>query len=178
MLFDFDWLKYGAGGKEIYRELSKFFARQKDRTDRREEQNFQVKELEKDKRNFKNILGMHIYPTIINKLSYLEQVEIDYLYLEYVGDSIHQDTKNKRDAWYEESKKKQDEEVAVDILGLAGSSMNTESKEDFLIEELDTHPLVTITQGTEVLDAVKKLIAEDNSWLVPIENVIKKRAAA
>lgn len=178
MLFDFDWLKYGAGGKEIYRELNKFFARQKDRTDRREEQNFQVKELEKDKRNFKNILGMHIYPTMINKLSYLEQVEIDAMYLEYVGDYLHQDTKDKRDAWYEESKKKQDEEVALGIKGLAGSCMDTESKEGFLLEELDNHPLVTITQGTEVLDAVKKLIAEDNSWMVPIENVIRKRAAA
>ena len=160
MLLDLEWLKNptGAYGSEVYRTMTRFL----------ENGHSSIENA------FANKLGKCIYPQMMNKLPFVRQKEIDELYMEYVGEGISKEVLEKRLAWLETT---EDALLASQIEVLTHVHISDEEKEKTLLSIFKGHPEVTIDSEKTKM-AIKNLIAIDNSWLVPLEKIIRLRAAA
>ena len=175
VLFDWDWLMYGASGKEVYRTLTDFFEQQQKRAENR---NGSVPAPKSDGRDkFKNTLGKHVYhPRVMNKLSYLEQDEIDDLYLEYAGTAMTEHIKQVRKEWLKMSEQMQDIALAEQIEALYEYPTKVSDKVEYLRRQFYAFPLAGLFGNTK--EVVKTLIEKDVSWLEPPEVVIQERSRA
>lgn len=166
---------FGASGKEVYRTLTSFFEQQQKRAENR---NGSIPSPKSDGRDkFKNTLGKHVYhPRMMNKLSYLEQDEVDDLYLEYVGTAMTEDVKKARKEWLEMSEQMQDMALAEQIKILYESPEKVPDKIEYLRMQFYAFPLAGLFGNTK--EVVKTLIEKDHSWLEPLEVVIQERSRA
>lgn len=173
VLFDWDWLLYGASGKEVYRTLTNFFEQQKKRAENR---NGSIPTPKSDGRDkFKNTLGRNVYNLrMMNKLSYLEQDEIDDLYLEYAGSAMGEDVKKTRKEWLETSEQMQDIALAEQIKTLYEFPERISDKVEYLRMQFHSFPLAGLSGQTK--EVVSTLIEKDNSWYHPLEVVIQERS--
>ncbi len=175
VLFDWDWLLFGASGKEVYRTLTDFFEQQKKRAENRNGSIPSAKSGGRDK--FKNTLGKHVYhPRMMNKLSYLEQDEIDDLYLEYAGAVMSEDVKKARKEWLKMSEQMQDVALAEQIEALYEYPTKVSDKVEYLRMQFYAFPLAGLFGNTK--EVVKNLLEKDASWLEPLEVVIHERSRA